>query len=182
MNDCQINNCPAAPFDSRHVSPYQFRVACAYWLDGLLKSPDRLKGLVDAAECTIRSTVGEDFHFIAVSGVSGLVLGGLISQRFNRHLVVVRKQRESKHSSRIVEGLRGIEGIGQMRYLIVDDFVSTGGTIRRMRYEIARHVSCCVELLGAYLYCDNFVRLEKDLPRFSFEEEKKYEEVRAVDY
>jgi adenine/guanine phosphoribosyltransferase-like PRPP-binding protein len=164
-------------FDPKNFKRFDFRIACAFWLNELLQSPKRLRDLLETAESSIRADVGDDFHFFAVTGVSGIVLGTLLSQKFERHLVVVRKQREAKHSGYIVEGLQAINGVGNLKYVIVDDFISTGTTIKRMRYELSRHARGS-ELVGAYLYNDCGFRPAQDLPIFSTTEQQKYEESR----
>lgn len=64
--------------------------------------------------------------FIAVRGVSGVSVGAAVSFYTKLPLVVIRKDDEQTHSSGTVQGLFGMRG----RYVIVDDLVDTGATVR----------------------------------------------------
>ena len=66
---------------------------------------------------------------IAVTGLSGLVIGGLVSVKTNLPLILVRKDGEDKHSSYEVEFT---DDLKELNYCIVDDLVSSGDTLKRI--------------------------------------------------
>jgi len=65
---------------------------------------------------------------IAVCGVSGLVIGGLISHLSHLPLIVIRKEGEDSHSGYDVLFKDRLSG----NCCIVDDLISSGDTVRRM--------------------------------------------------
>jgi len=71
---------------------------------------------------------------IAVRGKSGVAMGFAASMFAGLPIVTVRKPGESSHGETI-EGPR----IDLVRYLILDDFVSSGHTIRRIESELNEH-------------------------------------------
>jgi adenine/guanine phosphoribosyltransferase-like PRPP-binding protein len=85
-----------------------------------------------------------DFDAIAFTGTSGGLLAPAIAYEMNKGLIVVKKGKS--HSSLRVEGC-----VRAATYVIVDDFISTGNTVRR----IARHLrndfnAKHAELIGIY--------------------------------
>ena len=64
------------------------------------------------------------FDTIAVRGVSGLMIGPILTYVLNKHLLIIRKRGEKSHSLYRVEG-----NVNARRVLIVDDFVATGDTV-----------------------------------------------------
>lgn len=70
-----------------------------------------------------------DFDTIAVSGISGLLLGAPLSNAINKELVIVRKKDDkNNHSGDKVEGYSRPN-----RYVIVDDIISTGDTVKYIK-------------------------------------------------
>lgn len=72
----------------------------------------------------------DEFDSIVVTGVSGLTIGAIIAHHFHKDLVVVRKDGEQAHSNYAVEGWVG------SRYIILDDLIATGATVRRIMQTI----------------------------------------------
>lgn len=68
----------------------------------------------------------EEFDSIAVRGMSGALIGSIVSVRLKKPLVVVRKPGEEAHGC----GLAVNAGNVGKRVLFLDDFVSTGRTKR----------------------------------------------------
>lgn len=66
---------------------------------------------------------------IAVTGKSGQALAFATSMLIGFPLIVVRKPNDGSHSWERVEGTEGVE---VKRYLVLDDFVSSGTTIRNI--------------------------------------------------
>jgi adenine/guanine phosphoribosyltransferase-like PRPP-binding protein len=74
-----------------------------------------------------------DFDTFAVSGLSGHLIGPTIAEVMGKHLTVVRKVGDKNHwSSCYDERSDPIVGYADQgsRALIIDDFISTGNTIR----------------------------------------------------
>lgn len=89
------------------------------------------------------------FDAIAFTGVSGAALAFPLSFALGIPLLCVRKQGESSHSPYKVEGDYSAE-----RYVIVDDFISSGSTVNRIQDDIESEISGVPELVGLYLYKD----------------------------
>lgn len=68
-------------------------------------------------------------RYIAVSGVSGNAIGGLVSALSGLPMAIVRKG-ESSHSFREVEGSDDIDECEP--YAVIDDLVSSGATVARI--------------------------------------------------
>lgn len=73
-----------------------------------------------------------DFDSIACRGVSGIMLASPLSFVTKKPLIVVRKTVEGNHGNSILEGYFPRD----LRYIIVDDFISTGATVRAIIEEI----------------------------------------------
>lgn len=92
----------------------------------------------------------KEFDAIAVRGVSGLVVGPLLAHTLKKHLIVVRKPSEKadSHADQLIEGPTTDT---QIRYLIVDDFISNGSTVRKIVEEIAKLDG------GKHVYVDTYM-------------------------
>lgn len=92
------------------------------------KGDPNLPYSLDVIRDSIRP-VKDMFDTIVVSGLSGVIPGAIIAHEFDKQLVVVRKDADVAH------GLR-IEGVEYMpkgsAYIILDDFVASGKTIRHI--------------------------------------------------
>lgn len=73
------------------------------------------------------------FDAIAFTGCSGAAFAYPLSYRLKIPLICVRKG-ESSHYSHPLEGFTGAK-----RYLIVDDFISSGSTVRKIISTIKAH-------------------------------------------
>lgn len=69
---------------------------------------------------------------IAVRGMSGAVMGGVVSSMTGIPLVIVRK-RDGTHSAYNVEFP---EELDEIHYVIIDDLISSGATIARIHHDI----------------------------------------------
>lgn len=67
-----------------------------------------------------------EFTHIAVTGVSGITIGGPVALQLKKNLIVVRKG-EVSHSNWNVEGIPVSNK--PFAYIIIDDFVETGRTV-----------------------------------------------------
>lgn len=73
------------------------------------------------------------FQCLAATGNSGLLLAGAISYKLGMPLLIVRKPGDSCHDTLKVNGYRTN---GTCRYLILDDLIASGDTVRRIVKEI----------------------------------------------
>jgi len=74
-----------------------------------------------------------DFDAIACRGVSGLLIAPILAYLMHKTLIVVRKSTADTHANQMIEG-----DLGARRYVIVDDFVSMGTTVRAIVDEIQK--------------------------------------------
>jgi hypothetical protein len=65
------------------------------------------------------------FDAIAFRGMSGALIGPVLADRLDKKLIMVRKPTDGESHSRMT-----VEGEKADRYIIVDDFVSSGSTVR----------------------------------------------------
>ena len=75
------------------------------------------------AALAIQALETTPFDTIAFRGMSGALISPQVAIAMQKHLILVRKGNESSHSDYLVEGYKAAQ-----RYVILDDFVSTGAT------------------------------------------------------
>jgi adenine/guanine phosphoribosyltransferase-like PRPP-binding protein len=68
-----------------------------------------------------------EFDAIAVRGVSGVLVGGPLSLRLRKPLIVVRKKEDNSHSCYRIEGDKTAT-----RYVIIDDLIASGRTVKHI--------------------------------------------------
>jgi adenine/guanine phosphoribosyltransferase-like PRPP-binding protein len=112
--------------------------------DGLFESDTLRKRVQKAIE--ILGPEAHLFDSIAVTGVSGLMVGPAVAMALGKSITVVRKG-EPCHAIQMVEGAV------DCRYLIIDDFRSTGRTLHRVQEEIHKAYPAS-ECVGCYLHRD----------------------------
>ena len=128
-----------------------------------------LPGLVNLSVDFIRP-FADRFDAIAVRGISGLLVGVPLALRLDKQLIVVRKPKDDTHSPYMVEGYAAGE-----RYLIVDDFVSTGATVKEIQKALKTDENFKhYELAGLYEWnhaeFSTRDRLEKYHPQYLYAE------------
>jgi adenine/guanine phosphoribosyltransferase-like PRPP-binding protein len=74
-----------------------------------------------------RALRGYDFDAIAFSGMSGALIGPPVALALGKSMILVRKPDDDTHSCHRVEGDRNTR-----RYVILDDFVCSGDTKKRI--------------------------------------------------
>jgi adenine/guanine phosphoribosyltransferase-like PRPP-binding protein len=136
----------------------QFNVVSSYIQDAL--APDtRARIIEDAMEKL--EPIADTFDAVAFQGMSGAVIAPIIADRLGKGLIFVRKgdsfeelgynyDRGPRHSNLEVEGV-----CGEVRYLIVDDFIAGGNTVQRIAlkiWEVNRAAKC----VGIYLWRASF--------------------------
>lgn len=73
------------------------------------------------------------FDSIVVRGVSGLIVGAPVALLVGKPIVVVRKEGVQSHTSTLVSNFGEIGH----SYVVVDDFVCVGGTLRAIKDAVA---------------------------------------------
>jgi adenine/guanine phosphoribosyltransferase-like PRPP-binding protein len=123
---------------------------------------------VNTLEYRIEMKEIPDFDAIAVSGVSGLLIGPSVADRLGKKLIVVRKDadRKNSHALVIVEADKFISDYLNFTYIVIDDLIDSGSTLNRIidkinyRYPYAK----CV---GVYCYAENRPRFPHTVYRSS---------------
>lgn len=75
------------------------------------------------------------FDSIAFCGVSGALIAPVLAHALNKKLIVVRKNNQKSHSYLKVEG-----NYSSKTYVIADDFVTTGRTVKTIKREIKKEI------------------------------------------
>jgi adenine/guanine phosphoribosyltransferase-like PRPP-binding protein len=112
-------------------------ICCASHLLPML-NPARAKHTVRQVIRMVRA-LNLKFDAIACRGVSGLLIAPIVAMRLNKTIIVVRKG-EQTHSMQAVEGDHGAK-----RYLILDDFIDGGDTVRAIVqsiYDVNKKARC----------------------------------------
>lgn len=134
------------------------KIRSAHWLHPIL-SPGGLSSEVYKAADKLSVL---NFDAIAFTGLSGAVLASAVAMRMNKLLYCVRKSGENRHSDYDVEG-----PLGALRYVIIDDLIQTGGTIRRIISQVRNHDNKA-KLVGIWLYRDsNLITSPTDLKHYA---------------
>lgn len=96
----------------------------------------------------------DKFDAIAVTGSSGLLIGPAVADKLDKDLILVRKDKDNSHSCLSIE----YDGISQpnMRYIILDDIVASGDTIRAIHRKMNENFfDVKFDYVGLYLYNQN---------------------------
>lgn len=109
-------------------------------------APHDLRETVDYAVRDLTPLIA-GFDSIAVRGVSGLLVGSPVALALGKPLAVVRKPSEVAHASGIVN--RAHAGNS---YIVIDDFVSSGATVREIQLEMAWRTNAVFTGFYTYLY------------------------------
>ena len=122
----------AAPECKLLPEPYEPKIDCAMHLENGL-TPATRKDILDRL---IHLLGYYQFDAIAFRGLSGALFAPAVAILMNKTLLAVRKG-EKCHSGREVEG-----DYNARRYVIIDDFVSSGTTVReiieKIKYSLPR--------------------------------------------
>lgn len=80
-----------------------------------------------------------EFDALACRGVSGLIAAPILALELNKNLLIVRKSDERSHHNSCYGDGRLVQGDkAAKRYVIVDDFVSSGETAKTIVAEVAK--------------------------------------------
>lgn len=118
--------------------------------------------LCEIIKLAVKKLHGKQFEAFAFRGMSGALLAPPLALKMKKTLIMVRKPGQC-HTDRTVEGDAAAE-----RYIIVDDFVSTGETIRTIVEEVTKAFprATCIGLLklrdiGRCDYGESFLPIEQ---------------------
>lgn len=100
--------------------------------------------IIIKAVCDLRK-IANQFDSIACCGTSGLMVVPQIAELLNKHIVVVRKKNDKCYSD------FAIEGVNPFRYIIVDDLICSGDTVRHITRTISAD-SSRAKCVGLYCY------------------------------
>jgi len=119
---------------------------------------------------------GWNFHAIAFTGASGALIAPVVAHEMDKKLILVRKE-ISGHSSAKVIGPRHNRNLN---YIILDDLVASGTTIRNIYKEVSEFDSY-LKCVGVILYSEykkkNWISLKDgyQVPHLSFNVDKYYQ-------
>lgn len=123
---------------SSHLPNYRI-----FYLDCALR-PDELRENIKLAVHDLKKQ-RYDFDTIAFRGMSGALLAAPLSMALDKTMILVRKG-EDCHSLLKIEG-----DVGARKYIIVDDFIGSGRTVRtiiREIFEETKYRECqCIGIL-----------------------------------
>lgn len=124
------------------------KIDCANHLSCFLDPTDR--------KCVVKNSIAVlskyDFDAIAFQGLSGALIAPIIAMQMDKTLIAVRKPNEECHSLYRVEG-----DVAARRYIIVDDFISSGNTVRAILNAVY-YVNSSAKCLG--VLCAMFLGIE----------------------
>ncbi len=93
----------------------------------VLNHKERNKIIIRAV-CKLRK-ISDEFDTIACCGISGLLVVPQIAELLNKHILIVRKNEKCYSEFRM-------EGVAPFRYVVVDDLICSGSTIKRIKNTI----------------------------------------------
>lgn len=91
-----------------------------------------------------------DFDTIVFSGMSGALIAPSLADALKKKLVMVRKDSDITHSCYRLEG-----DLGGCRYIIIDDQISSGETIKRIIRKMKEEDSQ-KELVGVHFWKEEY--------------------------
>ncbi|NDB60499.1 phosphoribosyltransferase [bacterium] len=128
--------------DHRKTADGKYIQGCSH-TSLVLNHKNRNKIIIDAV-CKLRK-IKDSFDSIACSGTSGLMVVPQIAELLDKHIVIVRKNDERSYSD------FRIEGVSPFRYIIIDDLICSGNTIRHIKRSIKEEHSRS-SCIGVYCY------------------------------
>lgn len=123
--------------------------------------PDRFEKTIKRSVKLLRQfKKTHPFDAIAFSGQSGSAMAYVLGYRFRLPLICVRKKNSNSHFLGTVEGC-----YSSKRYLIVDDFIETGNTVKYIIDSISKTLGA--KPVGLFLYSTH-----SDAKRFNHDKYK----------
>jgi orotate phosphoribosyltransferase-like protein len=99
--------------------------------------------IIIKAVCDLRK-ISDTFDSIACCGASGMMVVPQIAELLNKNIMLVRKNEKSYSDF-------DIEGVAPFRYIIVDDLICSGNTVRNIKNKIRNEYSRAI-CVGIYCY------------------------------
>lgn len=96
------------------------------------------------AVCDLRK-IKDDFDSIVCCGISGLMVAPTVAELLDKHIVVIRKQKDDCYSE------FPMEGVTPFRYVILDDLICSGNTVKHIKNTIHED-SPRARCIGLYCY------------------------------
>lgn len=129
-------------------------LAHALYLNTCFNIPTRNKTTEELVEYIQSSNL--KFDSLVVTGISGLVIGSILSYKINKNLCVVRKSRKTHSLLKVESGKDTIDS-----YLIIDDIMDSGKTVRSIIKELrkAERISGLKRCIGGIFY-DQEIKLK----------------------
>lgn len=93
----------------------------------VLNHKERNKIIIKAV-CKLRK-ISDEFDTIACCGISGLLVVPQIAELLNKHILIIRKNEKCYSEFRM-------EGVAPFRYVVVDDLICSGSTVKRIKNTI----------------------------------------------
>lgn len=100
--------------------------------------------IVIKAVCDLRK-IKDQFDSIACCGTSGLMVVPQIAELLDKHIVIARKDEEKRYSE------FRTEGVPPFRYVIIDDLICSGATVRHIQ-KLIREDYPRARCVGIYCY------------------------------
>lgn len=118
----------------------------------VLNHKERNKIIIKAV-CDLRR-IADSFDSIACCGVSGLMVVPQIAELLNKNIIVVRKGERCYSEFRT-------EGVAPFRYIILDDLICSGGTVKHIKRVLKEEYSRS-QCVGVYCYLPNETAYKAD--------------------
>lgn len=128
--------------DHRKTSDGKYIQGCSHTTQ-ILNHKLRNKIIIKAV-CDLRK-ISDEFDSIACCGASGLMVVPQIAELLDKHIILVRKDSEYRYSD------FSIEGVSPYRYIIIDDLICSGNTVRNIKRHIQEEHSRS-KCVGVYCY------------------------------
>lgn len=117
------------------------------YLRQIFSNPDEFRKTVNGLVDFIEDRELE-FSHIACRGMSGVTIAAPLAYALHKSLIVVRKTKADSHAEQLVEG---VPVHHPFSYLIVDDFIVSGNTVRTIVDEIT-YKNSQASLVGVITY------------------------------
>jgi adenine/guanine phosphoribosyltransferase-like PRPP-binding protein len=117
----------------------------------------------EVVDYSVDSLRDVDFNTLVFRGFSGALVGPVVALELGKRWALIRKPHDRTHSCYLVEG----EVFGD--YVIIDDFIETGDTIKAIRDIVEQRYA--VSCKGVVLYREDW------FPRHLDDGKKMWEEI-----
>lgn len=103
--------------------------------------------IVIKAVCDLRK-ISNEFDTIACCGTSGLMVVPQVAELLNKNILLIRKKNDKCYSDFTIEGVK------PFRYIILDDLICSGSTVRHIQRSIRSEYDR-TQCVGLYCYMPN---------------------------